>query len=1290
MPRHPIRVLAVGGNREKCLLSQTMLAETAEEDFSVEHAATCEAALQALRQGRFDVVLLDCGPEGEGGAELLDAIREMPRRVPADCPEKSPVSPCASEQTIRPGAKQSAAENALRRVDRMLAVLKECRRAIREAGEEKSLFQEICRILADTGGYRLCWIGLAEAGNSSLLPVAHAGHEAGYLQAVTALGKDGQRGRCPSFAALREGRVVAIGDIRSKSPFPAWRREALARGYASSVDIPLVREGEIFGLLSIRSAAPDAFDERETDILRDLADDISRGITSRGDFRAEGAFREGAEFLQLLMDAIPNPIFYKNAAGRYEGCNAAFEKFIGRPREEILGRTIRELMPGKLAEELSEIDSRLLEGGGPRPCEGELTGPNGEPRLVVINKAAYPDPDGGVGGLAGIVEDVTQTRRREAELRAAVSFSRNLIEASPAYILALHPDGGIKTVNRSFLDATGYGAEELLERNAFAVLIFDEERELAEKTFQALKTKRQPLRFERNIKTKQGKCLPVEWHVKPVVDDSGSIGFLFYVGLDMTERRNAERALRESEEKYRSIFENSAEGIFRAAPSGKLMSTNPAGARILGYESPEDLVNAVVDLKSQVYANPDDRAEFKRQMQTFGNVRGLQVELLRKDGRKVWVSISGSAIRGRDGQIIYYEGVLDNITERKKAEEEIKSLARFPHENPNMVLRIGSEGIVLFANQPATALLDAWGIRVGDRAPGKWVEIFSEIFASGSTKSWEEETEGGTLSITAVPIPEGGYVNFYGVDITERKEAEKALRESERYYRSLLANMHEDIFVVDRDYRICDVNRDFLVTVQRHRREVVGRFCYEVLRDDTDHCSVRGTKCVLEEVFETGELRSTARKCLRADGATISVIGLCSPLRNERGEITHVIDAVRDNSNEMRLETELRQAQKMEAIGTLAGGIAHDFNNMLGIVLGYADLSLLGLQPGTEVHENLEKIRKACYRGKELVRQILAFSRKSEQQKSPLQISAILKESLKLLRSALPTTIEIRLQIDTAPEQDTIMADATQVHQIIMNLCANASHAMRASGGVLEIILSDIELHPPDMARFHGIVPGPFVHLSFRDTGHGIDPAHMERIFEPYFTTKQTGEGTGLGLAVVHGIVRNHGGAITAYSEPGKGAIFHVYLPKFKAWPSLEAERAGPLPTGTESILLVDDEHGLVDAYGKMLGRLGYRVTGVESSPEALGIFRASPDDFDLVITDQTMPKLPGIDLAREILRIRPEIPVLLCSGYSETIDKEAASRAGIRDFVLKPLLLVEIARVIRRILGESKKNKPS
>ncbi len=385
------------------------------------------------------------------------------------------------------------------------------------------------------------------------------------------------------------------------------------------------------------------------------------------------------------------------------------------------------------------------------------------------------------------------------------------------------------------------------------------------------------------------------------------------------------------------------------------------------------------------------------------------------------------------------------------------------------------------------------------------------------------------------------------------------------------------------------------------------------------------------------------------------------------------------------LESRLQHAHKMEAIGTLAGGITHDFNNILAVIVGYTDLAILGISKDNKALRHLQAVQTAARRAKDLISHILMFSRKDELQIKPIEIGSVVKESLKFLRASLPATIKIDQQIDTG--KNLVNADVTQIQQVLINLCTNAGHAMGENGGTMKVVLTQINIGHESGKQYGDIQPGPYVQLSVGDTGKGIHPALLNQIFDPYFTTKEPGEGTGIGLDVTCKIIKNHKGVIRVESKEGKGTVFHVYLPclgcgKIPAETKTNTQIQPSLPMGNESVLFIDDEKNLVDSGRQILEYLGYNVTARTGSIEALTLFKKHPNRFDLVITDMTMPDMTGDRLAMEMIKIRADIPVILCTGFSEKITEKYAQKIGIKKLAMKPLSMPDLAGSIRQALS--------
>jgi PAS domain S-box-containing protein len=527
--------------------------------------------------------------------------------------------------------------------------------------------------------------------------------------------------------------------------------------------------------------------------------------------------------------------------------------------------------------------------------------------------------------------------------------------------------------------------------------------------------------------------------------------------------------------------------------------------------------------------------------------------------------------------------------------------------------------------------------------------------------------------------------------IDEREKAVEALRASEERFRTLIANITDVIFVLDAEgiirYKSPNVTRHF----GWRPEELVGTPGWGYVHaDDRPRVQEAFTQVLAAPGREnTAEFRYRTRDGRYRTIRMTAVNRLDHPLvRGVVGSYRDVTERQQAEAEKLRLEGQLRQAQKMESLGTLAGGIAHDFNNILSPIMGFTEMTLADLPPAHTARGNLGEVLKAAKRARDMVQQILTFSRHTAPELKPMKIAPVIEEAVKLLRSTLPATIDIHLALGR--EAGFVMGDSTQVHQMIVNLGTNAYHAMRPQGGRLEIGLEEIAVGGGVASPGRELAPGTYGVITVKDTGHGMAPEILDRIFDPYFTTKPKGEGTGMGLAVVLGIVKGHGGSIQVDSRPGAGTTFRIYLPQMAV--AVEAavhETTDTIPLGFEHILMVDDEPQLLDLARQMLERLGYRVTTAASGVEALARFRRTPEAFDLVVTDQTMPHLTGAELAGELMRLRPQTPVLLCTGFSETMDPERARAMGLQGFLLKPVSMKSLATTVREVLNARSQGPP-
>lgn len=517
-------------------------------------------------------------------------------------------------------------------------------------------------------------------------------------------------------------------------------------------------------------------------------------------------------------------------------------------------------------------------------------------------------------------------------------------------------------------------------------------------------------------------------------------------------------------------------------------------------------------------------------------------------------------------------------------------------------------------------------------------------------------------------------------DITQRKESENEIGKQKRLFETMFNTIPDGVVITDTQRNIILANKGMESTFGYRPEDLVGNST-QMLYASSDKYQEAGTVVFDKNTKKQGELYITlyhGKNGKEFHGETFG-----AKLFDENNQWIGNLGIMRDITDRKQLEEQLRQTQKIESIGNLAGGIAHDFNNLLFPIIGMAEMLLEDLPNDSLEYENAQEIYNAGRRAGDLVKQILAFSRQSEHKMTPVRIQKILKEVLKLSRSTIPTNIEIQEDIDW--KCGLVIADATQIHQVAMNLITNALHAIEEKNGKIVVTLKQIEFEKDEIPEC-SLHSGKYIKLSITDNGTGISKSVQNKIFDPYFTTKQAGKGTGLGLAVVYGIIKEHNGDIKVYSEEGLGSTFNVYLPLVKttAIPVLDNQPLR-LPTGTEKILLVDDEKSVSRLESQMLSRLGYQVTEYTDSLEALNKFKINPERYDLVISDMTMPNMTGDQLAREILSIKPSMPIIICTGFSERVNEEQALVIGVKGFLMKPVVKYDMAEMVRNVLDAAK-----
>ncbi len=766
---------------------------------------------------------------------------------------------------------------------------------------------------------------------------------------------------------------------------------------------------------------------------------------------------------------------------------------------------------------------------------------------------------------------------------------------------------------------------------------------------------------------------------------------------------SAIKALTESEETFRDLFEKSVYPVL-LLDDGVFVDCNEASVKHLHCINKFDIVGKTpVDFSPE--RQPDGALSSQKAYEILKNTlkEGInRFEWLHctLDGEALWSEVSLTVLRIHGKKIIHQ--VLRDIGKRKETEQallasqlrlsEAMDLARIVYWELDPATETFIFNDQFYEFYGTTAALEG-GYRMPRNEYGKRfvhpddMKPFLEAAVKRKSASEAEflnsiehriirrdgDIRHVLARIHAIRDDSGKIVRCYGAnqDITERKHMEEELRK----LAAATENAAEAIVMVDPQYNITYVNPAFTEISGYASAEIIGRNITTIRSDDREESFYDSVKASLMSTQNWRGIYPIRCK----DGTTKQGRANISPIRNSSGTVTHYVVIADDTTEQLRLEEQLRQSHKMEAVGTLAGGIAHDFNNILAAMIGFTELAR-NHTCESKVQQYLKRVVNAGVRGRDLVKQILAFSRKSEEERTEVKLCSVVRETYDLLRSSIPSTIRMGLAITTA--DDCVSADPTQLQQVIMNLGTNAAHAMRDAGGELSIGLSSIDFPEGSPLPDPDLKPGPYVKLSVKDTGLGMTREVRERVFEPFFTTKEKGEGTGMGLAVVHGIVKSHGGAVGVSSEPGHGSTFDVFLPTLQKVEARKKERKpSALPTGTERILFVDDEEMIVEMGKNLLESLGYKVTPARHPAEALNLFRKDPSQFDLVITDQTMPDMTGLTLAGKIFKVRNNMPTILCTGHSESVTPKKARELGVAAFAMKPLLKKELAEVVRQVL---------
>jgi PAS domain S-box-containing protein len=875
-------------------------------------------------------------------------------------------------------------------------------------------------------------------------------------------------------------------------------------------------------------------------------------------------------------------IYIHDLQGRFIDTNLAAKKETGYSEEDLKTLSVQDILPPRHRDRFINYLRNVVNKGSDEGYFTIMT-KDGSERIMEYRNNLVRNPDGSPKAVRGMARDITSRLKMHKKLRRERDLVTAIIQTSPAFFDAIDTNGEITMINRAMLDALGYKAEEVLGKNYTDMLVAPEDRVAFTEVLKELSSTNRPVVHEKRMLKKNGEALLVEWHSRALPGPDGSPDILFGIGIDITEKRKAEKAFMEQQRQLEMLIGYLPGMVYRCRNDRNWTMEFISGSstQITGYAPEELMHNRVVSYAELVH--PEDR-------------------------ERIW----------------------------EEVQQALMNRSRF-----HLIYRV----------------------RTRD-ASERWV--------------WEQGQgvfdENGELE----------FLEGYIMDVTDREEARQAYRQSEERLR----RMAQVIPVM-----FCMTNPAF------DRLIYVNPACSKVLGVDEQalHDNPRAWLSMVHPE-DSGPVTAAVGDCTREADLEFRIAGpeghtrwihmRLTPVSDENGSPVCRVGTAEDITGRKRIEQEreltqahLDRARKLEAIGTLAGGIAHDFNNILVAIMGYSELALEDMPRDNPAAQSISEVIKAGERARDLIRQILTFSRQVESERRLIKVLPIAKEAMKFLRASIPRTVAIVEHM----EEDTgfVLADPIQIQQIILNLCTNAYQAMMPKGGVMTVEARPVNVDERLCSMHPGLGPGMHTLISVADTGCGMDDDTMKRVFDPFFTTKEKTKGTGLGLATVHGIVTSLGGAVAVRSEKGKGSVFEVYLPVMdQVTEDVPADLPEMIPLGNgETVMVVDDEEPVVEITASMLEQLGYRVVTAASSDEALKRLRENPAGVDLVITDQTMPGMTGAELALEMLGIRPDLRVALMSGFSEFMGRDDALALGIREYMEKPFTLSDLASLVRRCL---------
>jgi PAS domain S-box-containing protein len=999
---------------------------------------------------------------------------------------------------------------------------------------------------------------------------------------------------------------------------------------------------------------------------------------------AEEALHRFALLAENSRDTI---LFIRREDGRVMEANTAACEAYGYSRDELLALRVQDLRApetiGLVSDQMAKADAEgiLFET---RHCRKDGS-------CFPVEISSKGATFNGTRALVSIGRDITERKRSEAALRESELRFRNLSDALPQLVWTAAPDGRMDYFNRRVEEFQGLVKQPDGSWEWSAVVHAEDLQATVDAWQHAIRTGRTH-EIEHRLLRRDG---AYRWHLSrttPVRGPDGRVAKWYGTSTEIDSQKKTEAALAESDARLRLALESAQMGVWEMDLKTRRVAWDEAHHRLYGA-APDDFEGTAEGFYKFVL--PEDRDAIQAAIGSTVESRspfGVEFRIRRVDGEVRWMRSQGRVIDDQGDQPSRVLGVVWDITQLRQAEQKLMDANRrldflvtqspavvFTYDlTPQPHLKYVSrnvESILGWKPERFTGNIERWreclhpadlptvldGLVELERS-GQ--QVFEYRFKDADGKyHWIHDEQ-------RLILRPDGRRQVIGAwwDVTDAKAAQEELRR----LAAAIEQAAEIVLITDEKPEILYANPALEKITGYGPSEVIGKNPRILKSGEHGPAFYRKMWATLSS-GNTWQGRLVNKK---RDGSLYTEEATISPVLDSSGNIVNYVAVKRDVTKEQELEQQYLEAQKMEAIGTLAGGVAHDFNNILAIILANAQILEYSGAISGESKETLDQIITASKRARELVRQILAFSRRGKQEKILMSLKPVVKETIGLLRASLPATIRLDLHL-TAPT-GMLFADPTQMQQVLMNLCTNAAHAMEKEGGVLTISLSHARIDENDPPVDPGLAPGEYVKLCVSDTGHGMPPWILKRIFEPYFTTKEIGKGTGLGLSVAHGIVKSHGGTIKVSSAVRKGSVFEVYLPAAQGEAPETDSPDVPMIGGNERILFVDDEPALTLMADKILGRLGYRVLTTTSPAEALEIIRANPQEFDLVITDLTMPEMTGIHLAQALTEIRPDLPIVLCTGFSDQANEAMLPSIGIRGLLLKPLTIHELGHSVR------------